>query len=104
MRIWHDKEEIIKKLSEARSAARDTVPRAGGNDAIEAAMFFAMLHALQEHLAFKDEPVNAIEANGTSEPNVVTEADIASEPVAVSEAEQLSDPVKLTENSYDTTG
>ena len=48
MRTWHDKMELLELVTKARVEARDTVPRSGGNDAIEAAMFIAMMHALDQ--------------------------------------------------------
>lgn len=46
MKIWHDKGDLVERLAQARRDARDTAPRSGGNDALEAAMFFAMMHEL----------------------------------------------------------
>ena len=48
MKEWHDKGHLIDKLAEARKDARDTAPRSGGNDALEAAMLLGMLYALDK--------------------------------------------------------
>ena len=50
MRDWGDKLDLIDRMVKARQDARDTVPRAGGNDALEAAMFIAQWKAVREFL------------------------------------------------------
>ena len=47
MKEWHDKHELLDALVKARAEARDTVPRSGGNDALEAGMFIAQLYAAE---------------------------------------------------------
>lgn len=85
MRIWHDKEAILQAVTAARVAARDTVPRSGGNDAIEAGMFIAMLHAFHTFAA------ESVEQRQAGARELVVEEPQAMLPL-------------LPENSYDAPG
>ena len=96
MKEWHDKGHLIDKLAEARKDARDTAPRSGGNDALEAAMLLGMLYALdkihQEEDTSADTPSEApAEAAPADQAEATPETPPAEETGPVTEADPEED-------------
>jgi len=96
MKEWHDKGHLIDKLAEARKDARDTAPRSGGNDALEAAMLLGMLYALdkihQEEDTSADNPSEApAEAAPADQAEATPETPPAEETGPVTEADPEED-------------
>jgi hypothetical protein len=49
MKEWGDKQDLLRRLEAARADARETVfPKHAGDDTLQAAMFVAMLNALNQ--------------------------------------------------------
>lgn len=64
MKVWHDKIELLAKVAQARRDAYETSPRTD-NWHVEAAMFIAMLRAVDEHYADEPQPSPGGEATLT---------------------------------------
>lgn len=100
MKEWGDKIELLNILARARHDARESVPKSGGNEVIEAAMFLAMMHALDDWWA-----AHPPEAGQEPEPELAQLTDVQVLPALPElQTEEIppAEPTagKLPENSY----
>jgi hypothetical protein len=102
MKDWHDKGHLIDKLAEARKDARDTAPRSGGNDALEAAMLLGMLYALDKiHQEEDTSAATPSEAPAANAPEAAAPAADQTEAPTEAPAEETPGPVTEEEPEDD---